>query len=243
MNLIFIADLHLKPDSQSKNQIFFRLLASWQQRIAALYILGDFFDYWIGDDDDNPFIREIKQHLQQFTRHTPLYFKGGNHDFAVGKKFAQQTGIQLIKDLTTIRFGQHTMLLSHGDTFCTLDVSYQNMKRILQNPIIMFLLLKLPLKLRYKLKEILERKSANQTNLKPAHVYAVVNDSIAKLAQLATANVVIHGHTHHPGHYSITTANANIERYEIPDWEDHYPGGYIEVSKTAVTIVRPPHHE
>lgn len=237
MKLIFISDLHLKPESQDKNQLFYKLLQEWKSNITGLYILGDFFDYWLGDDDSNSFIEEMKSNLKAFTSTTPIYFKGGNHDFAVGKRFARETGVKLVKDLSIVEVGNRRILLSHGDTFCTLDIGYQKMKRILQNPLLIFILLKFPLSFRYKIKEKLENKSGEHTNTKPPETYEVVDKSILEFVNKTNANTVIHGHTHHPGIYFINDGTRQIERYEIPDWEDNTPGGYIEVTEERIEIV------
>jgi UDP-2,3-diacylglucosamine hydrolase len=238
MKLIFISDLHLSPATPKHNQLFFELLSKWQGQIDGLYILGDFFDYWLGDDDDNYFISAIRTQLKQFSLHTPIYFRGGNHDFAVGKKFAKQCGMQLIPDMHTLKVAGNTILLSHGDTFCTLDVGYQKMKRILQNPLVMFILRKIPLKLRYKLKESLENKSHATTNSKPDYHYMVVNESVINYATQANANIIIHGHTHRPGNYSLSCKNATlIQRHEIPDWQDRPPGGYIQLNDDQINII------
>lgn len=237
MKLIFISDLHLKPESKDKNDLFYSLLKEWKGNISALYILGDFFDYWLGDDDSNDFIEEMKSNLKAFSHETPVYFTGGNHDFAVGKRFARETGVKLLKDLSTVEIGNRRILLSHGDAFCTLDFGYQKMKRILQNPFLMFILLKFPLSFRYKIKEKLENKSGEHTNAKPPETYEVVDKSILEFVKKTNANTVIHGHTHHPGRYFISDAKELLERYEIPDWEDHTPGGYIEVTDDRVEII------
>ena len=238
MKLIFISDLHLSPNTPEANQLFFQLLDKWCGQIDGLYILGDFFDYWLGDDDDNSFISAVRSNLKQFSLTTPIYFRGGNHDFAVGKKFAKQAGMQLIPDMTTLKIGNETILLSHGDTFCTLDIGYQKMKRILQNPIVMFILRRIPLKLRYKLKESLESKSHATINTRPEHHYMVVDESILSYVERSNATIVIHGHTHRPGSYLLTSKNATqIRRYEIPDWQDHQAGGYIELNNNQINIV------
>ena len=146
--------------------------------------------------------------------------------------------MQLITDMTTLKIGDNIILLSHGDTFCTLDVGYQKMKRILQNPVVMFILRRIPLRLRYKLKESLESKSHATTNSRPEHHYMVVNESILDYAEQANATIIIHGHTHRPGYYSLMSKNATlIHRYEIPDWQDHAPGGYIELNNNQISII------
>lgn len=226
MKLIFISDLHLAHDTPEKNQLFYALLKNWCGKVDALYILGDFFDYWLGDDDDNQFIREIKSALCAFSQITPIYFRGGNHDFAVGKRFAQQTGVTLIPDMTTIYTGKHKLLLSHGDTFCTLDIGYQKMKRVFQNPIVMFILRHIPIRLRYKIKEHMEQGSQKSNYIpKPDYVYNVVDETMINYANQYGADTIIHGHTHHPGYYII--ANSHVVRYETPDWEDNPAGTFL----------------
>lgn len=239
MKLAFISDLHLSPDTPENNQILFDLLKSWQYTLDGLYILGDFFDYYLGDDDNNEFTRSIKEAFSEFTKHAPIYFLVGNHDFGLGPIFAHETGIKIIQDLTIIKVASNTILLSHGDTFCTLDVKYQRMKKVLQNPLLMFILRKTPLSWRYKLKELLEKKSASAFNSMPQDTYHVVDETITKFAATHKANIVIHGHTHKPGCYIIETGNLPIKRYEIPDWADRAPGGYIMLENENISVVMP----
>lgn len=240
MKIVFISDLHLCPKTKQHNQLFLTKLREWQDQLDALYILGDFFDYWLGDDDHNHFIHKIKQALKAFATHKPIYFIGGNHDFGIGKRFASETGITLISDLSVIKVGDNNILLSHGDAFCTLDIKYQKMKKILRNPFLMFVLLRMPLSWRYKLKEMLENKSAKSFDQEPSNTYLVVDATIATIAIEKHANVVIHGHTHKPGKYLINTYNNNIiTRYEIPDWTDRVPGGYILLDNHTIEVITP----
>lgn len=239
MKLAFISDLHLSPDTPHNNHLLFQLLEKWQHEVHALYILGDFFDYYLGDDDNSEFNHNIKKALLHFTHHKPAYFIGGNHDFAVSHKFAHETGVQLLKDLTTIQAGDKTILLSHGDTFCTLDIKYQRMKKILRNPFLVFLLRRTPLSWRYKLKEKLENKSAETFNSEPDKTYQVVDNTIAEIAEKHHASIVIHGHTHRPGKYLIQNGSNTIERYEIPDWADRPGGGYILLDQNTFIIHDP----
>lgn len=235
MKLAFISDLHLSENSFDSNQIFFGLMKKWQNELDALYILGDFFDYWLGDDDNNLFITEIEQTLKNFGK--PIYFIHGNHDFVIGKKFAKRTNVTLLPDLSTIKTEKHTILLSHGDTFCTLDTGYQIYKKIIRNPLLMVTMLRTPLKLRRKIKDLLENKSSEHFNKSQLEVYSVVNTTIKVLANKHKADVVIHGHTHNPGHYIIDNKpQKDINRFEIPDWSDRKPGGYILLENDKFTI-------
>ncbi|MDD3266956.1 MAG: UDP-2,3-diacylglucosamine diphosphatase [Burkholderiales bacterium] len=225
MKLVFISDLHLAPNTPDKNQIFYQLLDNLNGGIDALYILGDFFDHWLGDDDMTPFAKEMMLHLSNFAKSTPTYFRGGNHDFAVGKNFAKKTNIKLIPDMHSIYTGKHKILLSHGDTFCTLDIGYQKMKKIIQNKFVVWLLLKTPLSWRYKIKDKMEQGSKNSNKIpKPDYIYNVVDESIIEYANQYGADTIIHGHTHHPGHYTV---NDKVDRYETPDWEDNPAGAYL----------------
>lgn len=252
MQLVFISDLHLSPDTIENNRVFYKLLSTWQDdaNIDALYILGDFFDYWLGDDDSNIFIDSMKFKLAKFTKNKPIYFITGNHDFALGKKFAKETGVIFIKDCSVINCADNQILLSHGDVFCTLDVAYQRMKKVLQNPILLTLLKLLPLSLRRKIKDMLEHKSSGVSNTKPKTTYHVVDESVRDIANKKLANIVIHGHTHNPGKYWIDNkidnridGNVNnpnnpkdILRVEIPDWSDHKAGGYVLVRDNEVIV-------
>ncbi|MCC2624887.1 MAG: UDP-2,3-diacylglucosamine diphosphatase [Burkholderiales bacterium] len=237
MKLAFISDLHLSPETPENNQILFNLLTSWQQNLDGLYILGDFFDYYLGDDDNNEFMLSIKKAFREFTKHVPIYFIGGNHDFGIGPIFEKETKIRFIRDLTTIKVGTNTILLSHGDAFCTLDIKYQRMKKILQNPLLMYILRKTPLSWRYKLKDTLEKKSAKAFNSMPQDTYHVVDNTIIEFAKQKQANIVIHGHTHKPGRYLIEANNLTIQRYEIPDWADRPGGGHIMLEDDTFQIV------
>lgn len=241
MQLVFISDLHLSPDTTENNQIFYTLLLQWQNSVDAVYILGDFFDYWLGDDDNNLFINTMKLRLFEVTRNTPIYYIVGNHDFAVGNRFARETGVKILRDCSVIEVAGNRILLSHGDVFCSLDKQYQRMKLILQNPLLMAILKRLPLSWRRKIKELLEHKASSEFNSKPKNIYNVVDQTVLKVATKKLANVVIHGHTHNPGKYLIPTNSTNkhgkdIIRIEIPDWVDHRAGGYVLLQDANIML-------
>ena len=237
MNIVFISDLHLSPNTTNANQIFLQLLDEWVLKYDALYILGDFFDYWIGDDDTNDFIERIKLALYKFTQQKPIYFITGNHDFALGKLFAKQTGIEIIKDLSTLEVLNYRILLSHGDIFCTLDKPYQRMKMILQNKLVLFLLKKLPLKIRYQIKNKLKQTNKKNYNRLNQENYSVVDMAVIQYALNKNCNLVINGHTHNPGLYLLEVNDIKIIRYELPDWQDRKCGGYLEFNNGIFNLV------
>lgn len=236
MQIAFISDLHLSENTPDQNQLFHTQMDKWKNELDALYILGDFFDFWCGDDDDSDFIRAIKNSLKRFSTQKPIYFLWGNHDFAIGKKFAKETGVILIKDCTILSVGSRRILLSHGDIFCTLDTAYQRLKKVLQNPMLKWLLLRTPLSWRYKIKDKLEHTAGKSFNTKPQETYHVVDATIAKIAEKYKADTVIHGHTHNPNYYTVNTKHGIISRIEIPDWVDRQAGGYVLLRDEEIQI-------
>ncbi len=237
MNIVFISDLHLSSNTIDANKKFLQLLDDWVIKYDAIYILGDFFDYWVGDDDTNDFIETIKLALYKFTRQKQIYFITGNHDFALGQLFAKQTGINIIKDLSVLEVFNYKILLSHGDVFCTLDKPYQRMKIILQNRLVLFLLKKLPLKFRYQIKNKLKQTNKKNYNRFNKENYSVVNSSVIEYALAKNCNLVINGHTHNPGIYLLEKDDIKIQRYELPDWQDRRCGGYLELYNSAFNLV------
>ena len=236
MKYIFISDLHLSSDTIASNILFYNLLNQWRGQIDSLYILGDFFDYWLGDDENTKFNLEMKDKFKNFTKYTPVYFIVGNHDFTLGKKFCRDTGIKIISDCSVLVTQKHRILLSHGDDFCSLDIDYHKMKKVLRNKFLLYLLLKLPLAWRYKLKQKIEHKSLSKTNTKPSETYVVVNSTIIEFCNKYNTDIVIHGHTHNPGIYNITDGKQIIKRIEIPDWADRKPGGYVSFEEDNFTL-------
>lgn len=233
--IIFISDLHLIETKPEKNQVFASLMNKWEnENIEALYILGDFFDYWVGDDDINQFTTFIKNIFICFTKKIPVYYLTGNHDFAIGKKFCKETGIKIIKDLTIINLNKKRILLSHGDRFCTLDKNYLRFKKIIQNKILLAILKKTPLSWRYKIKDFLEYKNHQKPQkLKNTANFRVVDQEIIKTMKKLKTEILIHGHTHKPGKYQLEN---HLWRLETPDWVDRAPGGYLEYDNNNFTL-------
>ena len=130
MTIAFISDLHLEPVENDKTLGFFNFLDSAQNKYQQLYILGDFFEYWIGDDDNEPVNLSIQQKLKVATDSgLDIFFVHGNRDFLIGSKFEKNTGVKIIEDMTLIEIGNKSVMVAHGDSFCTDDVEYQEMKK------------------------------------------------------------------------------------------------------------------
>ena len=197
MTYLFIADLHLSPNHPRLVRGFLDLLDAYQNKNTQLYILGDWFNAWIGDDYTAAWLDEVVTRLKQFSQAgNQIYFIVGNRDFALGQKFLDQFSGQLLPDVYTLHIGSQRVRLEHGDALCTDDVSYQKFRKIIRNPIILGTLKKTPLAFRQKLAQGFRKKSQQANQVKSYDVMDVNADAIAQALQ--HADVLIHGHTHRP---------------------------------------------
>lgn len=197
---LFISDLHLDPNAPSITKAFKQTLNGTAREADALYILGDLFEVWIGDDDLNDFNRYIIELLQEFTSSTkvPTYFMRGNRDFLIGKRFAKMSGVTLLPDPTIIDlYGKKTILL-HGDTLCTLDYKYQQFRKKAHHPIFKPLAYAIPLSLRRKIAKKMRSKSMNHFHVTDEKLMDVCPLEVEKVMQTSQADLMIHGHTHRP---------------------------------------------
>jgi UDP-2,3-diacylglucosamine hydrolase len=144
---LFISDLHLSPDHPRLVRGFLALLKQYQDKNTQLYILGDWFNAWIGDDYTAPWLDEIVSALQKFTAaNNQVYFQVGNRDFALGQKFLKQfNGFYYLTFIP--KYSAHTFRLEHGDALCTDDVAYQRFRKVIRNPILLGLIKRTPLSL------------------------------------------------------------------------------------------------
>ena len=197
MTYLFIADLHLSPNHPRLVRGFLDLLDAYQSKHTQLYILGDWFNAWIGDDYTAAWLDEVVARLKQFSQAgNQIYFIVGNRDFALGQKFLDQFSGQLLPDVYTLHIGSQQVRLEHGDALCTDDVSYQKFRKIIRNPIILGILKKTPLAFRQKLAQGFRKKSQQANQVKSYDVMDVNADAVSQALQ--HADVLIHGHTHRP---------------------------------------------
>ena len=139
--ILLISDLHLEEERPDITRAFLDLLHGRARGAQALYILGDFFEAWIGDDGMTPFQRSICAALRELSDSgTPIFIMHGNRDFLIGKAFCKAAGATLLKDPSVVQLFGEPVLLMHGDSLCTRDVGYMKLRRILRNPIVLFIL-------------------------------------------------------------------------------------------------------
>ncbi|MGF1679740.1 UDP-2,3-diacylglucosamine diphosphatase [Photobacterium minamisatsumaniensis] len=222
MTTLFISDLHLSADRPDITACFLQFMQQETQGIDALYVLGDLFEMWIGDDDDSPFHQKIKHAFKQVTDSgVSCYFIHGNRDFLVGKRFSQETGVQLLPEHTVVDlYGQPTLLL-HGDTLCTLDEGYQRYRKKVHNRIIQWLFFRLPLRYRQQIGNKM-RSGSNQNNqMKSLSIMDVTAEEVEKVMADNGVQQMIHGHTHRPAVHQLQVAGLPAERIVLGDWYDH----------------------
>jgi len=212
---LFISDLHLSPDHPRLVRGFLALLKQYQDKNTHLYILGDWFNAWIGDDYTAPWLDEIVSALQKFTAaNNQVYFQVGNRDFALGQKFLKQFNGILLPNVYTLNIQRHTFRLEHGDALCTDDVAYQRFRKVIRNPILLGLLKRTPLNFRQKLANGFRKKSSETKQLKSYDIMDVNAKAVENV--ITEVDYLIHGHTHRPEIHEV----INKKRIVLGDWRE-----------------------
>lgn len=200
---LFISDLHLDENHPEIASIFLQFLQNTAPLSDALYILGDLFEAWIGDDDLSPFHQSIIHALHDATsKGLPIYFIHGNRDFLISDAFLQATGCQLLAEETVIDLYGTRVLLMHGDTLCTHDRNYLRVRKKLRHPFIQKLFLLLPLFLRRKIANRMRAKSQGYTQSAPHWIMDVADDEVQRVLGKHRLELIIHGHTHRPAFHA-----------------------------------------
>lgn len=218
---LFISDLHLQPNQPHITRLFLNFLKQWAPSADALYILGDFFEVWVGDDNHNEFNDTIEQALKQFTATgVRVYIMPGNRDFLLGKTFAKTTGSHLLSDPTWIDLYGVRTLLMHGDSLCTQDVKHQRFRRFSQHTITKKLFLTTPLWLRKMIARRLRQISSNRTQNMANNIMDVTPSAVIEMMEKYQTNQLIHGHTHRPQIHYFELANKPVKRIVLGAWHE-----------------------
>ena len=207
----FISDLHLQASEPQSNRLFDMFMEYMPEKLEKMFILGDLFEYWIGDDDKTPYHQKIIEKLANLANQgIQLYFIPGNRDFLIGKKFLNAIHAKLLKDPHPMRLYNRSMVLMHGDLLCTTDVSYLTFRRYTHNPIIQWIFLRLPLFIRRTLANKLRRTSQQSIDQKPDSWLDVTDEGVQSIFQVFTREYLIHGHTHKPGTHQVSKQQQRI---------------------------------
>lgn len=221
---LFISDLHLDGERPDITAQFLDFLDREARQAAGLYILGDLFEAWIGDDDPDPDKRRVVTALKSLTHGgVPVYFIHGNRDFLIGRRFAKETGVKLLPDGTLIELYGKRVLLMHGDTLCIDDPDYQRLRRIVRNPVVQFVLRCLSLGRRQKLAARMRAGSKahieSMDRTKP-QIMDVNQGAVQRTFEQELADVIVHGHTHRPAVHDVSVGGHVAKRIVLGDWYD-----------------------
>lgn len=220
MSVLFISDLHLEAERPDITRAFLHFLSTRARKAQALYILGDFFEAWIGDDGMDEFQHSIARALRELSdRGTRVYIMHGNRDFLIGQAFCREAGCTLLRDPSLIDLDGEKILLMHGDSLCTLDAAYMKLRRWLRNPLSLFILRNLPLATRHKLARKLRKESRAQTRMKASEIVDVTPAEVEKIMRDKGVRILIHGHTHRPAVHELEIDGRPARRIVLGDWD------------------------
>lgn len=235
MSVLFISDLHLEAERPDITRAFLHFLDTRATQAEALYILGDFFEVWIGDDAMDAFQQQIADALRQLTASgVPVFIMHGNRDFLLGTRFCRYTGCTLLPEGSVIELYGERILLLHGDSLCTADESYQRLRRKLRHPFVRWILTHLPLGIRQQLARTLRNASQQQTRMKAAHIVDVTPDAVENSLRAAQVTTLIHGHTHRPAVHEWTFDAQPARRIVLGDWDQQ--GWMLAIEKTEMKL-------
>jgi UDP-2,3-diacylglucosamine hydrolase len=230
---LFVSDLHLAEDRPATTERFARFLAEVVPGADALYILGDLFEYWVGDDGlALPFPARVAELLRQAARAAPAFFMHGNRDFMVASRFCAETGIRLIDDPTAIDLYGARALLMHGDTLCTGDRAYLAFRAQVRNPAWQAAALARPLEERVAIAKGMRSESEGAKGGKDEVIMDVAPEAVERAFAESGCALLIHGHTHRPARHEHEATGRRCVRWVLPDW--YGDGGWLEATPEGI---------
>ncbi len=237
-DIVFISDLHLMPERPETMDLFIRFTEDIAAQADVLYILGDFLEVWLGDDDPATGYQDVFNALAKLsiTNHTEIFLMHGNRDFLIGESLAQRCHFKLIPDPHKINYefnsnNKRDILLLHGDTLCTDDVEYQKFRHMVRNPIWQQQVLAKTLEQRYQLAKSLRENSIQSTNTKDESIMDVNQAETEKVFMDNDVDLIIHGHTHRPAIHHKKYNNGETTRIVLGDW--HHSGRYLRINGSS----------
>lgn len=235
---LFISDLHLTAERPEANERFFRFIEDKARDAAALYVLGDLFEVWIGDDDlAGKFNSVVVGFFAALVKSgTPLYLMHGNRDFLMGRRFSRATGATLLKDPSVVDVDGTPTLLMHGDTLCTDDVEYQKFRGLVRNPVWQQQFLAKPVAERRAFAAQARGESRKQTAMKAAEIMDVDQGAVESVMRTHGVRRLIHGHTHRLATHRFDLDGQTAERIVLGDWYEQ--GSVLRASPEGFALTR-----
>ena len=235
----FIADLHLAQNRPDITACFLRFLKYDAVHAQTLYILGDLFESWIGDDDDSSYLKTIAKALTTLsTFGTKIYYIHGNRDFLLGDKFAKKSSMTLLPEVDFIDLYGQEVVIMHGDTLCTRDIAYQAFRKKSRSWWWQAMIKSLPLFIRKKIAADYRKKSAAATATKSQEIMDVTAEEVVNCLESYQSQLLIHGHTHRPAVHDITANGKKAKRIVLGDWYEQ--GAWLKVTPESIELLNKP---
>jgi UDP-2,3-diacylglucosamine hydrolase len=233
---LFISDLHLAAGRPAATAALFDFLAREESQAQAIYILGDLFEYWVGDDDlGDPFNASIAQALARAAAHgVKLFLMHGNRDFLIGEAFCRAAGATLLDDPHRIELQGRGAILMHGDTLCIDDHDYQNWRRTARSGEWQTRFLSGSLAERHTQIQTLRERSKQAIQAKPVEIMDVNVGAVRDAMRAHKVNLLIHGHTHRPTHHTLDVDGKACDRWVLPEWYGR--GGYLVADSSGLKL-------
>lgn len=234
MTTLFISDLHLDAQRAPVTRLFFEFIEHEARDAEALYILGDLFEAWIGDDDDDTHHRAVIARLQGLSASTPVSVMRGNRDFLLGERFAAETHCTLLDDEVVVDLYGTPTLLMHGDSLCTDDHEYQRFRAMARDPAWQRGMLDKPLDERRRIARDARQESTIQNSMKPENIMDVNAGAVADAMRRHGVGRMIHGHTHRPAVHELEVDGRPCRRIVLGDWGER--GSVLRVGSGSVEL-------
>lgn len=240
---LLISDLHLTPSMPLTAQRFFDFCEKEAPKVEAVFILGDLFEYWVGDDasTSSPFQQEVQRAIANLSTKINTYYLHGNRDFLIGKSFIKKTGMTLLQDPSVVDIANQKWVLAHGDALCTADIGYQVFRSWVRKPWVQKIFLALPLNWRKGIAQQLRNNSHTQyqqmQKSRTTHPIKmdVTLEACAAALKAQSADRLIHGHTHKSAHHHESFGGQQWQRWVLSDWDlDHPESGRPRASALLI---------
>ena len=227
MSTLFISDLHLEANRPEIGEQFLAFLAGPAREADALYILGDLFEAWVGDDDPDPYYAGMKTAIRELADSgVPVFFMHGNRDFMIGAQFAAETGVELLADPWPLELYGEKVLLSHGDALCTDDVEYQQVRAMTRNPEWQAMMMAKSLEERLAFARQAREQSQARYESIEEEITDVNQDAVEATIREHGCDILLHGHTHRPAVHPFHVDDRPVHRIVLGDWYEQ--GSMVE---------------
>lgn len=235
MRTLLISDLHLEDQRPDITRAFFHLLDRFKGKVERLFVLGDFFEIWLGDDALTPTAQQVCTKLKQFAdAGCAVFIMHGNRDFLLGEQFAEQCGAELIHEPYFVQLGEKQCLLMHGDSLCTDDKLYMDFRKMVRNPAWQIEFLSKPLAERIAFGKKARNQSQADAKDKTYEILDVNQEEVISVFREHGVPLFIHGHTHRPDRHQVNLDASTCERVVLGDW--HEQGWYVLADDTGLEL-------